>query len=153
MIVGGVLVFIGLAFLVEWLWDKRKVLPPLEYAVVVVVLRRDHRRGFKEGVVIGLVLAVVLFAISYGRIELVREVAFGETYRIQRRSAGERTRRAAWAFGPGPDPAGERVRVLRVDEPPARACPPRVEEATPPRFLVIICGASRAWTPRRSSRS
>ena len=27
MIVGGVLVFLGLAFLVEWVWDKRKVLP------------------------------------------------------------------------------------------------------------------------------
>ena len=38
-------------------------------------------RGFLPGVVIGLVLAVVLFAVSYGRIELVREVAFGETYR------------------------------------------------------------------------
>ena len=37
-------------------------------------------RGFLPGVVIGLVLAVVLFAVSYGRIELVREVAFGETY-------------------------------------------------------------------------
>ena len=30
--------------------------------------------------VLGLVLAVVLFAVNYGRIELVREVAFGETY-------------------------------------------------------------------------
>ena len=38
MIVGGVLVFLGLAFIVEWVWDKRRVLPPLEYAVVVVIL-------------------------------------------------------------------------------------------------------------------
>jgi SulP family sulfate permease len=30
--------------------------------------------------VVGLVLAVVLFAVNYGRTELVREVAFGETY-------------------------------------------------------------------------
>src|SRR4030095_14107013 len=37
-------------------------------------------RGYLPGVVVGLVLAVVLFAINYGRIELVREVAFGETY-------------------------------------------------------------------------
>ena len=38
MIVGGVLVFLGLAFIVEWVWDKRRTLPPLEYAVVLVIL-------------------------------------------------------------------------------------------------------------------
>ena len=81
MIVGGVLVFLGLAFIVEWVWDKRKLLPPLEYAVVVAILVGIIVWGFFWGVVIGLVLAVVLFAVSYGRIELVREVAFGETYR------------------------------------------------------------------------
>ena len=80
MIVGGVLVFLGLAFLVEWVWDKRKVLPPLEYGVVLVILAAIIARGFLPGVVVGLVLAVVLFAVNYGRIELVREVAFGETY-------------------------------------------------------------------------
>ncbi len=88
MIVGGVLVFLGLAFIVEWVWDKRRSLPPREYAVVVVILLGIIVWGFLTGVVIGLVLAVVLFAISYGRIELVREVAFGETYRSQRRSTG-----------------------------------------------------------------
>ena len=80
MIVGGVLVFLGLAFLVDWVWDKRKVLPPLEYAVVLVILAVIIGRGYLPGVEVGLVLAVVLFTVNYGRIELVREVAFGETY-------------------------------------------------------------------------
>jgi len=80
MIVGGVLVFLGLAFMVEWVWDKRKVLPPLEYGVVLVILAVIIGRAYLPGVVVGLVLAVVLFAVNYGRIELVREVAFGETY-------------------------------------------------------------------------
>ncbi len=80
MIVGGVLVFLGLAFLVEWVWDKRKILPPVEYGVVLVILAAIIGKGFLPGVVLGLVLAVVLFAVNYGRIELVREVAFGETY-------------------------------------------------------------------------
>ena len=80
MIVGGVLVFLGLAFLIEWVWDKRKVLPPVEYGVVLVILAAIIARGFLPGVVVGLVLAVVLFAVNYGRTELVREVAFGETY-------------------------------------------------------------------------
>ena len=45
MIVGGVLVFLGLAFMVEWVWDKRKALPPLEYGVVLVILAAIIGRG------------------------------------------------------------------------------------------------------------
>jgi sulfate permease, SulP family len=81
LLVGGVLVFLGLAFIVEWVWDKRKVLPRVEYVIVLLILGGIIAKGFLPGVVLGLVLAVVLFAVSYGRIELVREVAFGDTYR------------------------------------------------------------------------
>ncbi|MFI5054735.1 MAG: SulP family inorganic anion transporter, partial [Acidimicrobiia bacterium] len=80
MVVGGVLVFLGLAFLVEWVWDKRRTLPTIEYLVVLVILAGIIVKGFLPGVVIGLVMALVLFAINYGRTELVHEVAFGPTY-------------------------------------------------------------------------
>jgi SulP family sulfate permease len=53
MIVGGVLVFLGLAFLVEWVWDKRKILPPVEYGVVLVILAAIIGKGFLPGVVLG----------------------------------------------------------------------------------------------------
>ena len=49
MIVGGVLVFLGLAFIVEWVWDKRRLLPPLEYAVVVAILAGIIVWGFFGG--------------------------------------------------------------------------------------------------------
>ena len=49
MIVGGVLVFLGLAFMVEWVWDKRRSLPPLEYAVVLVILAAIIVWGFLLG--------------------------------------------------------------------------------------------------------
>ena len=138
MIVGGVLVFLGLAFIVEWVWDKRKLLPPLEYAVVVVILVGIIVWGFLVGVVIGLVLAVVLFAISYGRIELVREVAFGETYRSNvDRPATERAELRGLS---------DRVQILRVSGFVFFGSTNRLLErvrhrmelaATPPRFLVI----------------
>ena len=79
MIVGGVLVFLGLEFIVDWVWDKRRTLPTVEYAVVLVIFAGIIAKGFLPGVVIGLVMAVVLFAVSYGRVELVDEVAFGDT--------------------------------------------------------------------------
>jgi SulP family sulfate permease len=137
MIVGGVLVFLGLAFIVEWVWDKRRRLPPLEYVVVVVILVGIIAWGFLTGVVIGLVAAVVLFAISYGRIELVREVAFGETYRSNvDRPATERAELRELS---------ERVQLLRVSgfvffgstNRLLERIRHRIEEATPPRFLVI----------------
>ena len=106
IIVGGVLVFIGLAFIVEWVWDKRRTLPKVEYVVVLLILATIIARGFLPGVVIGLVLAVVLFAIDYGRIELVREVEFGDTYHSNvDRPPGERAALRA---------LGERVQILRV---------------------------------------
>jgi sulfate permease, SulP family len=80
MIVGGVLCFVGLAFLVEWVIDKRRSLPTVEYLVVLVILVTIAWRGLLPGVVMGLVLALFLFAVNYGRIELVNEVEFGGTY-------------------------------------------------------------------------
>ncbi len=136
MIVGGVLVFLGLAFLVEWVWDKRKVLPPVEYGVVLVIVAAIIGKGFLPGVVLGLVLAVVLFAVNYGRIELVREVAFGETYHSNvDRPPAERA--ALRSFG-------DAVQILQVNGfvffGSANGLLERIRkrvEAGPLRFLVI----------------
>jgi SulP family sulfate permease len=123
--------------MVEWVWDKRRSLPPLEYAVVVVILLGIIVWGFLVGVVIGLVAAVVLFAISYGRIELVREVAFGETYRSNvDRPATERAELRSLS---------DRVQILRVSgfvffgstNRLLERIRRRIEGATPPRFVVI----------------
>ena len=81
MIVGGVLVFVGLSFLVAWVVDVRRSLPVGEYLIVLAILATIATKGILVGLVVGLVLAVVLFAVNYGRIEAVREVTFGTTYR------------------------------------------------------------------------
>jgi SulP family sulfate permease len=122
--------------MVEWVWDKRRLLPPLEYAVVVVILAGVIVWGFLTGVVIGLVLAVMLFVISYGRIELVREVAFGETYRSNvERPANERAELRRLS---------DRVQILRASGFVFFGSTNRLLEQirhriddTPPRFLVI----------------
>ena len=136
MIVGGVLVFLGLAFLVEWVWDKRKMLPPVEYGVVLVILAVIIGRGYLPGVEVGLVLAVVLFAVNYGRIELVREVPFGETYHSNvDRPPAERAVLQTM---------GDLVQILRLNGfvffGSASGLLERIRkrvEATPLRFLVI----------------
>jgi SulP family sulfate permease len=99
-------------------------------------------RGFLPGVVIGLVLAVVLFAVSYGRIELVREVAFGKTYHSNvDRPPPERAALRAM---------GDAVQILRVNgfvffgsaSGLLERIRKRVEAGPPLRFLV--CDLRRA---------
>jgi len=136
VIVGGVLVFLGLGFIVEWVWDKRHVLPRLEYWVVWVILIGVIVLGYLIGIILGLVLAVVLFAVSYGRIELVREVAFGETYHSNvDRPTEERAELMT---------LGDQVQILRISGfvffGSTSRLLERVQarvETTPPRFLVI----------------
>jgi len=107
MIVGGALVFVGLGFIVDWVWDKRRSLPLSEYLVVIAILAVIITRGLLPGVAAGLVLAVVLFAVNYSRLEQVREEALGDTYRSNvDRPPGERDALRS---------LGERVQILRVE--------------------------------------
>jgi sulfate permease, SulP family len=106
VIVGGVLVFVGLAFIVEWAWDKRRSLPTSEYIVVLAILATVVTRGLLPGVAVGLVLAVALFAVKYSRVEQVSDVEFGETYHSNvDRPLGEREALRS---------LGERVQILRL---------------------------------------
>ncbi|HSL09721.1 MAG TPA: SulP family inorganic anion transporter, partial [Actinomycetota bacterium] len=105
-IVSGLLVYVGLSFIVDWAWDKRKSLSKLEYVVVLVILAVIIAQGYLAGIVVGLVLALLLFAFSYGRVDVVREVSFGDTYHSNvDRSPAERSALREMA---------ERVVILRV---------------------------------------
>jgi SulP family sulfate permease len=136
-LVGGVLVFVGLAFLVEWVIDVRRSLPLGEYAIVLAILVTIAAKGILTGVEVGLVLAIVLFAVNYSRIELIREVGFGSTYRSNvDRPAAERQVL---------DGLADRVMVLRVNgfvffgsaSGLLERIRKRVEAGPPLRFLVI----------------
>lgn len=135
-VVGGVLVFVGLSFLVDWVWDKRKSLSRFEYLVVLAVLAMVIVRGYLEGIVVGLVLALFLLVFSYGRVDLVREVAFADPYRsnVDRSPAEREVLRER----------RDRVQILRMHGfvffgSSARFLS-RIRarlQAAPPRFLVI----------------
>ncbi len=136
MIVSGVLVFLGLAFIVEWVWDKRKILSRIEYLGVLVILGMIIAQGYLAGIVVGLVLAALLFAFSYGRVDLVRQVSFGDTYHsnVDRPPAERAALRAL----------RDRVLILRVSGFVFFGSTARLLELTrarvessSPRFLVI----------------
>ena len=74
---GGLLFFLGLTFLGEWVWDAWFKLPRLDYFVVLVILVVIGTVGFLESVGMGIVIAVVLFAVNYSRIDVVKHTLSG----------------------------------------------------------------------------
>ena len=77
MLLGGVVLLLGLGFLVQWVFDARRTLPLGEWLIVLVILATIIAWGLLPGVAVGLVLAVVLFAVSYSRTDPVRTAISG----------------------------------------------------------------------------
>lgn len=80
LVIGGLLLFLGLDLLIEWVYDAWSSLPKTEYAVVILILVVINTIGFLEGTGLGLALAVLLFVISYSRANVVRYELSGSTY-------------------------------------------------------------------------
>lgn len=79
-VLGGLLFFLGLAFLVEWLYDAWFKLSRFDYLIVVLILVVMNLAGVLEGVGLGLLLAVVLFVAQYSRVPIVRHSISGAHY-------------------------------------------------------------------------
>lgn len=79
-ILGGLLVFLGVAFLTEWVYDVWFTLPKVDYMLVLLILGIVGAVGFLQGVVVGILVAVILFAINYSRIQVIKHILSGATY-------------------------------------------------------------------------
>lgn len=66
-VLGGLLVFLGLSFLVDWLYDAFFRLPRGDYALIVLILGVIAVFGFLPGVAVGLTIAVLMFMVNYNR--------------------------------------------------------------------------------------
>ena len=71
-VVGGILLFFGVEFLVEWLWTSRRRMGRLDYALMCGIVVIIATVGFLEGVLAGLVAAIALFVVRYSRIDVVK---------------------------------------------------------------------------------
>jgi SulP family sulfate permease len=68
---GGLLLFLGLDFLVEWVITSWTKLSRAEYAIVLLILIVIASTDFLIGVGVGLVAMVILFVLNYSRIRVV----------------------------------------------------------------------------------
>lgn len=79
-VLGGLVIFLGLDFMVEWLYDGWSKLSKADYAIVVLIMVAMITIGVLEGVGLGIVLAVILFAVEYSRVRVVRHELSGATF-------------------------------------------------------------------------
>lgn len=79
-VLGGMILFLGLSFLAEWLIDARRALPFLDYILVWVILAIIATVGFLEGVAAGILIAAILFVISYSRVNAIQTTLDGSIY-------------------------------------------------------------------------
>lgn len=76
-ILGGVLFFLGMSFVVEWVFDAWLRLPRGDYGLVILILFVIGAVGFLQGVGLGLGVAVALFVINYSHVNVVKHALSG----------------------------------------------------------------------------
>jgi SulP family sulfate permease len=74
---GALLLYLGLGFLVEYLYDAWARLPISDYAVVVLIAAVMGTVGYLEGVGVGVLAAVFLFIHNYSRVGVITHALSG----------------------------------------------------------------------------
>jgi SulP family sulfate permease len=81
LVCGGLLFFLGIVFLWEWVYEASRKLTRLDYLVVVFILAVVGAVGYPEGVATGIIAAVVLFVHNYSRVNVVSHALSGASLR------------------------------------------------------------------------
>ena len=80
-LLGGLALFVGLGLLNDWLVATRETLPRADYGIVLLVCLTICFFGFLEGVVVGLVAAVVFFVARYSATDVIADAFSARTRR------------------------------------------------------------------------
>jgi sulfate permease, SulP family len=91
-LLGGLVVWVGLSLVIDWLFRAFPRLPRPEFAVVVLIFAVIAIAGLAWGLAVGLVAAAILFVVEYSRIEIVRTVMTGADYQSARDTSEPRRR-------------------------------------------------------------
>jgi SulP family sulfate permease len=77
LVLGGLLFFLGMHFLVEWVYEAWFRLTRADYSVVILILGVVAGFGYLHGVVVGTFACVVLFLINYSKVNVVKHALSG----------------------------------------------------------------------------
>ena len=79
-VLGGLLLYLGLSLLIEWVYDGWWRLSRFDYALVIAIIVIIAVFGFLPGVGVGIVAATILFAFNYSRINVVKTEQTGAVF-------------------------------------------------------------------------
>jgi sulfate permease, SulP family len=71
-VVGAMLAMLGLSFVFDWVVEGRKRMTSIEYLLMLVILLALVVLGFLIGVAFGMASAMLLFAVTYSRLDPIR---------------------------------------------------------------------------------
>ncbi|MCW8133226.1 MAG: SulP family inorganic anion transporter, partial [Planctomycetota bacterium] len=71
-VLAGLLLYLGLSLLREWVWESFSKLPWMEYGLVITILLLIATYGLLVGVGFGILVSLVLFVYSYSRANCIR---------------------------------------------------------------------------------
>lgn len=77
---GGLLFYLGLALLLEWVYLSWFKLTRLDYTLVILILIIVVNFGFLQGVGFGLIVACLLFVLTYSNLRVIKNTLSGLTY-------------------------------------------------------------------------
>ncbi len=81
MVLGALSIYIGLGFAVEWLFKGYQRFGALEYSVIPIILIVSITVGFLPSILVGIISAVILFAIKYSQVKVVRYESDAKSFR------------------------------------------------------------------------
>lgn len=76
-VLGGLLMYIGIGFLMEWLVEGRRHMPTADYAIIVMIIGVVGTFGYLQGAAVGIVACVVLFVVNYSRVAVAKHELTG----------------------------------------------------------------------------
>jgi len=79
-VLGGLLLYLGLGFLVEWLYDAWFKISPADYLILLAILVTMSILGPLAGVGLGIALAAAFFVVQYSRINVVSHILSGDSH-------------------------------------------------------------------------
>lgn len=79
-VLGGLIMYFGLSFLIRWAIQSRTELQLPEYLIVLLILGVISFVGFLPGVAVGITLAGMLFVVNYSRINVVKHTLSGANH-------------------------------------------------------------------------
>ena len=106
LLVGGLLLYIGLEFLYEWLYRPAREFHLGDLAIIVIILTIVSLVGLIEGIIVGIVSSIVIFTVKYSGLNVVKL----DTTIAEFRSNVQRTEKECALL----DQEGHRARILQL---------------------------------------